>query len=156
MRIKMFVFSLFLVIGTGFSGSAMAETKATADECVAKCKEGAQMVNQLGLDATLVKINERHGPFVWKDTYIFAIDIDKGTVIAHPIKPKLIGKKLVGIKDVNGKMFFAEFLKIAKSSGEGWVSYMWPKPGEKKPSPKKTYVYRVPGLSVALLAGIYE
>ena len=75
---------------------------------------------------------------------------------AHPIKPGLIGKNLMAAKDLNGKTFFAEFVNKAKNEGEGWVSYMWPKPGEKKPSPKVTYVEKVPGENVAMLAGIYE
>ncbi len=92
---------------------------------------------------------------MWKDTYVFALDIDKHTVLAHPFKPGLKGKVLIGIKDVKGKMFFAEMCKMAKTNKEGWVEYMWPRPGEKKPSPKKTYIYRVPSTSVAMAAGIY-
>ena len=60
------------------------------------------------------------------------------------------------LKDVNGKMFFAEFVNVAKDKGEGWVDYMWPKPGDKTPVPKVTYVYKVPDFPVAVAAGIYE
>ena len=138
------------------TGLTAASEKATEDECMAKCKEAAQMVADKGLDPTLAVIMDKNGPFVWKDTYIFCIDMDKKANIAHPIKPKLIGKNLMHVKDVNGKMFFAEFINVAKSSGSGWVDYMWPKKGEKKPSPKATYVYRVPGQNVFMAAGIYK
>ena len=50
----------------------------------------------------------------------------------------------------------AEFINVAKGKGAGWVDYMWPKPGEKKPSLKTTYVYKVPGESVIMAAGIYK
>lgn len=145
---------LFFICGV--TGFAVAADKATKDECVTKCKEAAAMVQEKGLDATLEVINDKNGPFVWKDTYVFCLDLNKTCNIAHPIKPKLIGKNLMAAKDANGKLFFAEFINVAKNKGEGWVSYMWPKPGEKKPSPKVAYVYKVPGEDVAMLAGIYE
>ena len=148
---------VYLVVGLVFlSLPVVAVEKATEAECIAKCKAAAALIQEQGLDAALTQLSDKNGPFVWKDTYVFTIDLDKKTVLAHPIKPALVGKNLVGIKDINGKMFFAEFINVAKQKGEGWVNYMWPKPGEKKPSPKKTYVYKVPGQPVAVAAGIYE
>lgn len=149
---------LFIVIVMVFvfTGLSVAMEKATKEEVVQKCKQAAELYKTQGKDAAIKAVGDKQGQFVWKDTYVFAIDIDKKTVIAHPIKPVLVGKNLIGIKDINGKMFFAEFIKVAKTKGQGWVDYMWPKPGEKKPSPKITYVYRVPGTSVAMLAGIYK
>ena len=84
------------------------------------------------------------------------MDLDSGAMIAHPIKPALIGKVLLTMKDTKGKLFFAEFVNVAKKDGEGWVGYMWPKPGEKTMSSKLTYIYRVPGQNVFLGSGIYE
>jgi hypothetical protein len=50
-----------------------------------------------------------------------------------------------------------EFLKIVRDKGSGWVDYVFPKPGESKPSRKWTYVKGVtidgtPGL---IGAGFY-
>lgn len=143
-----FVFSI--------AGVIVAEENASKEECMTKCKEAAAMVAEKGLTETLTVIQDKNGPFVWKDTYVFCIDIEKKCNIAHPIKPKLIGKNLMHVKDVNGKMFFAEFINVAKAKGDGWVEYMWPKPGAKKPSSKLTYVYKIPGESVFMAAGIYK
>ncbi len=144
--------TLFCLVS--FVGISPAQEKATKEECMAKVKEAVAMVKEAGLDATLAKINDPQGPFQWKDTYVFAYNLD-GMMIAHP-NPKLVGKTLIDLKDTNGKMYVAEFMSVAKTSGEGWVSYTWPKPGEKEASPKVTYVYRVPGENVAIFAGIYE
>jgi hypothetical protein len=130
--------------------------QATREEAKAKTMEAVEMMQEEGKDAALEAINQKDGPFVWKDSYVFAFDVDKGTIVAHPFKPGLIGKDLMGLKDVDGKMFFAEFAKKAKEDGEGWVDYKWPKPGEKKPSPKDTYIYLVPGSSIMMGAGVYE
>ncbi len=153
---KVLTFIMVLFLGVCFGGLVVASEKATKDECVTKCKEAAKMVKDVGLEAALNNIKDKNGAFVWKDTYVFCINLETAKMLAHPIKPKLIGKMLMGIKDVNGKMFFVEYINVAKSEGEGWVDYMWPKPGEKKPSPKLTYVYRVPGENVVMLAGIYK
>jgi len=146
-----------LILGTllAFCSPALAGD-ATKDDCISLCKKAAAMVKAKGLDATFKAISDPHGPFILKDTYVFAMSTITGGVLAHPYKPGLVGKNLMGLKDVNGVMFFAEILKIGKSEkGEGWVNYMWPKPGEKKPSPKSTFVYKVPGQDVSVCAGIY-
>lgn len=138
------------------TGLAIAAENATTDECLAKVKEAAELVEKLGVDSALAKFNDKNGGFVWKDTYVFAMNSETAEVIAHPIKPKLVGKMLTGIKDVNGKLFFTEFLNVANEKGAGWIDYMWPKPGEKKPSPKSTYVYKIPGTTVIVAAGVYK
>ena len=146
--------TVFIVMA--FTGITVAGEKATKEECIAKCKEAAKMVKEVGLEATLKKLNDKNGSFVWKDSYVFCIDLGKGTNLAHPILPVHAGKVVTGLKDKNGKLFFAEYVKVAKSEGQGWVSYVWPKPGEKTPSQKITYVYKVPDMNIAMLAGIYE
>jgi len=146
--VSLFMFCIF--------GTAIASDIATQEECMAKCKEAADMVAEKGLEATLAVISDKEGPFVWKDTYVFCIDTEKKANVAHPITPNLVGKNLMHVKDVNGKLFFAEFINTANGAGSGWVEYMWPKPGEKTPSLKATYVYKVPGESVFMAAGIYK
>jgi signal transduction histidine kinase len=49
-----------------------------------------------------------------------------------------------------------EFVKVANTSGQGWVDYMWPKPNEEKPVGKTSYIYRVPGTQYFVGAGIYK
>ena len=63
----------------------------------------------------------------------------------------------IDLKDSNGKSITAAFIGIAQSSGAGWVSYMWPKPGENKPSQKWNYVkaVRVDGTPAFIGAGFY-
>ena len=140
-----------------FSGLSFAGDVATKDECVAMCKKAAAMITKKGVDAGLAEVGNPKGQFVWKDSYVFALSTKNGNTLAHPLKPGLIGKNLMGVRDINGVMLFAEFLKVGQSaSGAGWVSYMWPKPGEKKPSPKNAYIFKVPGHDISMGAGVYE
>jgi methyl-accepting chemotaxis protein len=81
--------------------------------------------------------------------YVFVNDL-KGKTLMH-IKPTLIGKVLIGLKDDTGKRFFADFTEATKTSqatrngvtyfnGAGWVDYRWPKPGAKDFSAKTSYI----------------
>ncbi len=145
--------SLLLVM----SIASFASEKATKEEVLTKVQKAIELYKNEGLDAVFKEINNPQGQFVWKDTYVFALDSETGNVLAHPIKPKLIGKNLLHIKDVNGKLFFVEFSQVGKSeSGKGWVDYMWPKPGEQTPSPKHSYMERVKNENVMFGAGYYD
>ncbi len=61
-------------------------------------------------------------------------------MIEHPINPSLNGKNLSNLKDVNGKTFFTEFVKLAKYEGSGVVDYYWNVPGEDTAQLKVSYV----------------
>jgi len=124
---------------------------------VAKVKDAGKMVNEKGLDATIKEINNKTGMFVWKDTYVFLMDLD-GKMLAHPMSPALIGKSLMETKDKGdpGKLLFKEFVELAKGKGEGWVEYMWSNPGDAKARKKISYIYRVPGKDLLAGAGIWE
>ena len=88
---------LGIAVSLCLAGSAFA-AGATKDECVAKSKEAAAMVNGKGLDAAVAEINKKDGKFVWKDSYVFLMDLD-GKMLAHPLSPALIGKNVLDMKD---------------------------------------------------------
>ncbi|MDD5717292.1 MAG: methyl-accepting chemotaxis protein [Sulfuricurvum sp.] len=73
------------------------------------------------------------------EEYFFILDTDVRGVM-HPIKPQLDNTDLSDIKDPNGKHLFVEFAKVAQNQGEGYVDYMWAKPGNDQPLPKLSYV----------------
>lgn len=153
------VLSVFAVFVSGLAmvtGSVMAAEKATREECVAKCQQAADMVKEKGVDETMKTIMDPDGPFIWKDTYVFCFNMETGIMLAHPQAPKLVGKMTKGVKDKNGKLLFVAYANIAKEKGEGWVEYMWPKPGEKEASPKESYVFRVPETDLVMVSGIYK
>lgn len=130
------VMSLFL------AGNVFADVEAAKKECVDKCEAAAKLIAEKGLDAAIAEINKKDGPFVSAVTYVFVQKMD-GTMIGHPVKADLIGKNLIDLKDSSGKEFMKEFVKVAKETGSGWVDYMWPKPGEDKPSEKTSYILKV-------------
>ena len=85
----------------------------------------------------------------------FWINDMQAVVLEHPIKPSLNGKDLAEFKDKNGKKIFTEFVKVAATSEEGFVDYVWPKPGFEKPQPKISFVKLFKPLNWVVGTGAY-
>lgn len=61
-------------------------------------------------------------------------------VVMHPVNSDLIGKNVSAIKDKNGFAVFVGFTDVVRKHGRGFVSYLWPKPGNAQPVEKISYV----------------
>ena len=138
------LFSCFVLVGN-------AMVAGFEDECIAKCKEAAQLVKDKGIDAGVTEISKKDGKFVSADTFVILFNFE-GVVLAHPTKPDTIGKNRMKDKDSKGKAYYQEYVEVAKTKGAGWVEHMWVSP-EKKEFQKKTYVQRVEGQDMAVCAG---
>jgi len=79
------------------------------------------------------------GPYIAMDTYIFVIDRN-GVDLVNPGFPSLEGRNILNVKDTQGMQPIQQMLKVAETSGSGWVDYMWPKPGESVSTQKSAYV----------------
>lgn len=74
----------------------------------------------------------------------------------HPIKPELVGKDLSEMKDPEGLKLFVEFVRVAKTSeAEGFVRYLWPKPGSPHPEPKISFVRQFKPWQWVVGSGVY-
>ncbi len=89
------------------------------------------------------------------DKYIFIWRMD-GVRVVYPPEPEKINQDMSNLKDYEGKPIGEIFLETARS-GDGWVEYLWPKPGDTHPSRKVTYIKRADyGNSSYLVgAGVY-
>lgn len=74
-----------------------------------------------------------------QNDYFWINDLEP-KMLMHPIFSDLDGKNLAEDKDPTGKFLFVEMVKIAREKGEGFITYMWPKPGTQTPVPKLSYV----------------
>ena len=160
---KAAVLALVVMVSVVLVASALAES-ATKEECIAKCKEAAQLITEKGMDAAFQELQNKDGKFVWKDSYVYAMDFT-GKHLTHPLRPNSVGKNFLESKLPDGRFLVKELVELAKTKGEGWVEYMYPKPEElAKPTPfnekisskKLAYVYRVPGKEIFVSAGLFE
>lgn len=136
------------------SGLVMANDDQAA-KAKALVEKGVRMAVTDGEEKTLIAIGDSNGPFIDGELYLFAGPLDMIALSAHPYRPALVGRDLSKFKDSQMFSFIADFGKIAREDGAGWVDYMWPKPGSDEPSLKRTYIMKVPGKNIYIGCGFY-
>ncbi len=110
--------------------------------------------NKVGKKRFLTEINNPKGPFRKGDLYVFVYDRTM-TMLAHPVKPDLVGQNLLGKKDwKGGKYFRKEMQTLALTHGSGWVDYEYDNPANRQKEPKTTYVQLVDDMIVC--SGAYK
>ena len=65
---KLFACVTVALLNLALCIAAVGQDKATAQEVVAKVKEAASSLSKTG---DVAQFNQKQGPWVWKDTYIF-------------------------------------------------------------------------------------
>jgi cytochrome c len=155
---RIFAVVTMVLLSVGLCSLAVGQDAATPQEVIAKVRAAASALSKKG---DLAQFNQKSGPWVWKDTYIFIQDCDKKVMAAHPIKPEMIGQDITSVKDAKtGKSIYpdsAAYCKEVQDSPSGlWGDYWWPKPGEKEPSRKITYHLSAKGTPYIVNAGIYS
>jgi cytochrome c len=150
LSVALMILFIFSVVGPG-----AAEESATREECVAKTKQGAKLIEEVGLKTALEKMNDMKGPFMWKDSYVYCFEDETGKILAHK-NQNLIGFEAKDLRDVNGKPYFQEMFHVANTKGEGFVTYMYPRIHGGSPESKISYILKVPGTNVILGAGFFE
>jgi methyl-accepting chemotaxis protein len=76
-------------------------------------------------------------------------------LITHPFRPDLNGKDVSTVKDPDGNAVFVRFVDTVRKDGQGYVSYLWPKPGLDKPVEKVSYVVGFKPWGWVIGSGLY-
>jgi hypothetical protein len=136
-----------------------AKTTPTKPETiVAKVDEACALLSAEG-QAAFPKFKGKDSPFLYEGTYIWVHSLKEGVMLMHPIKNKMEGNNLIGLKDKNGKRFFVTMNDLAEKAGEGWVEYMWPTPGTNEVVRKVSYIKKCTlpdATDVVIGSGIYN
>lgn len=123
---------------------------SSPDEAMAWAKKAAQFVKDHGAEEATKVFNDPHGEFVKGDLYVF-VNNKAGDFLAHPIKPALVGKNAMDMKDIDGTPLVKLFTEV---EDEAWVAYKWPHPVTKKIRPKKSYIINVKGIPGGYYVGV--
>ncbi len=138
--VKVLVFTALAAIAMAHSVGAQ-ESPPTSDQAKqieAMVNKAAALVEAQG-KAAFAQFRVRDSEWWFGNTYLFIYDKDMN-VLLNPAFPKREGTNVHGDKDVAGKAFHDEFMRVIRSQGAGWVDYMFPKPGQTQPSRKWSYV----------------
>ena len=145
-----------LVMGGPAHSQGAPPPSDQANAVEALVTRAASLIEKDGKTAAFTEFRKKDSNWLHDDTYLYAYDL-KGNVLLNAAFPKREGTNISGGKDAKGKPFQDEILKVAAAQGSGWVSYMFPKPGQTEPSEKWAYVKKVtldgtPGL---IASGFY-
>lgn len=144
--------ALFLAFALLFSFSQVHadDSKASLQDVYDLVLKAYEVVGTLG-EESFPAFNDPKGEFVYKDTYVF-IERCPSEMMAHPFALE----KLKGIDLDKTFAFNKSICGASATTGGSWIEYRWPKPGEKEPSRKVSFVIGVDGTPYTVVAGIYN
>jgi signal transduction histidine kinase len=138
--------------------AAPPKARLTAPELTALVREGAAVLETHG-EGAYAQFRSDGSKWFRDDTYFFVWTMD-GTRVFHAADPEGEGQDVSGLKDILGRPIGRMILDVGASpSGEGWVHYMYPEPGDIFPAWKSTFLKRVTfpsGQKYVLGSGIYN
>ncbi len=150
-----------IVLFAGVLGAVLAVAQSSpppsrrAQEIEALVNKAAAMIDAKG-KAAFSEFRSKGTEWFHGDTYLFAYDL-KGNVLLNPAFPAREGTNVSGQKDATGKLFHDAIIQTAETKGAGWVDYMFPKPGQTKPSQKWAFVkaVKIDGVPGLIASGFY-
>lgn len=145
--------SLLLAMAGACTFAFASVNDPTDKDAIALVEKGAAFMKAKGKDEMIKQINAKNPEYVEGPLYLVMRD-NKGVVLANPVNPAMVGKDLLDVPDVDGKLFRREILDVAKTKGKGWVDYKFKNPANGKVEAKTSYIYKVG--EVTLEAGIYK
>jgi hypothetical protein len=121
-------------------GSGLYNMKVEKQFIIEMVDDAVELIKLEGKTA-FNKFRDKSSEFVFLDSYIFVVNLD-GTAVVDPAFPSLEGRNLLNFKDAVGRYVVREM--IEKLTGDStWISYMWPKAGEVRPSRRLAYLRKV-------------
>lgn len=94
----------------------------------------------LGEDEAKRRAMERIRGLHFEDSNYFWLNDLDGVMRMHPLLPRLEGQNILEERDEQGTYYMREMVDLARSRGQGYVEYIWPKPETLEPAPKISYV----------------
>ncbi len=139
-----------MVVGAGAYGLKMEKAFI-----VDRVEEAAALIESEGEKAFDV-LRDKAGGFRFYDAYVFVMSAG-GVMLVNPASSELEGTSVLDVEDENGVRPGEEMLKVLAQTDNGWVSYLWPRPGDKRASRKETFVKKVTagGQELVVGAGVY-
>ena len=139
----------------GIASPALAASEfGSKDEAVAMVKRVQAEFKKEGAEATFKAVSDKSvKSFHDRDLYPFIYDM-AGKCVAHGVRPALIGKNLIDLKDQDGKFLIREMVSLSKGPGSGWIDYKWPNPLTNKIEDKSSYIESMGDYFVGV--GVYK
>ena len=134
-------------------GSTLAlAAPVTKDDAVAMVKKAVAAIKADGPEKAYAEIN-KGGQFANGEIYVVVSNFD-GVTVAHATNPKLLGKNMTEVQDVDGKYFSKNMTELARKETSFWYDYKFANPATKKIQVKDNYCEVLSSSRVC--AGVYR
>jgi hypothetical protein len=147
------VFVLAALIGLIFLGRASRGSHAPlpylyedTKQLVFLVQDAARLIEKQGT-AAFPGFAVRDSRWFNKRHYLFIYDLE-GVCLFHLAQPELVGKKLLDLKDINGKpigRWINEIGRRPEPNGSGWIFYLWEAPNDLTPTWKLSFIRKAVG-----------
>jgi cytochrome c len=135
------------------AGSTLAlAAPVTKDDAVAMVKKAVAAIKADGPEKAYAEIN-KGGQFADGEIYVVVSNFD-GVTVAHATNPKLLGKNMTEVQDVDGKYFSKNMTELARKETSFWYDYKFANPATKKIQVKDNYCEVLS--SSRVWAGVYR
>jgi len=132
-------FGLLSLVNVAMAGDLADKDKKTlVKNMVDEAAELIKTKGQAGVDA----IADKNGKFNTKDTYVF-VTAESGADLVNPAFKDIEGLPLEVYTQTVFKESQMAIVDAVKDKDTAWVEYLWPKPGETKPSKKISYLKKM-------------
>jgi signal transduction histidine kinase len=127
------------LLGLGLLAAVAASggERGTPEEAQALLDRAVALVESEGEKKALAVFNDRQGPFVDRDLYVFCFGPEY-KITAH-VDVGMRGVDVSTLKDPDGKQIGREMIEIAKRGG-GSLEYRWVNPISKDVEPKISFL----------------
>lgn len=151
---RKYAIAVALMMGAALTGgAAWAEEGASRKDAEVMVKKGVAFIKANGKDKGYAEITNKQGQFEDRDLYLVVYGLD-GKVWAHGANEKMVGKMLIGLKDVDGKEFVKERVDLGKAKASFWQDYKFTNPVTKKVGEKSMYCERLE--ETVVCGGVYK
>ena len=151
MRTQMTTIAIAVLAGAMF---ALPAQSATKDDAVAMVKKTVDVIKAEGTEKAYAEINAG-GKFVDGEVYVVVLGSD-GTTLAHATNPKLIGKNMMEVQDVDGKYFTKDMVTMGQKQASFWYDFKFANPVTKKIQVKDMYCESQTATVTIVCAGVYR
>lgn len=123
-------------------GTALAGDRATPREARALFDQAVRHLEANGPEKSWSAFNNRKGPFVKKDLYVYVIDRN-GTYVANGAAPEtLVGLNVIDSVDAAGNPLFRHMIAVTDKQNEARIRYVWLNRKTNHVEPKNAWLYR--------------
>ncbi|WP_231738769.1 cache domain-containing protein [Novosphingobium sp. FSW06-99] len=121
---------------------AQAAGHATSHQAQDLLATAVAELQSAGSHKAFAEFDAGKAPYKAGELYVFVFTLD-GVYEASGANPKLVGTRAIDMTDAEGKPLVREMIKVATTTGQGRVDYVWLNRADNHVEHKRSLVQRV-------------